>query len=131
MSYCRILVGGKERGLKFLQMAAVEMYKLIDEKVSVSANYAMVYGGLLCNYYVKREEFGDWEGEGESKVFVPITFEKVCEWTDELTEEDWQKINEAWAASEIYKKTDAYKKEQEEAAKKNETQTAPITTESA
>lgn len=64
MSYIQIEIGGKARGLKFNQYAMVTFYKHVDLKdYDASSVYAMIYGGLKANCYVKREEFVDEAGE--------------------------------------------------------------------
>jgi len=71
MSYLQINIGGKERGLKFNQLAIETIAKYNDAETISGLLYAMVYGGLKANAYVKREE-------------LDFTFEQVCDWVDEL-----------------------------------------------
>ncbi len=70
MSYIKIELGGKERGLKFNQLALEVMSGLAGEVVTQNV-YAMFYGGLRGNSFVKREE-------------PDYSFENVCDWVDEL-----------------------------------------------
>ncbi len=71
MSYIQIEIGGKERGLKFNQLAIEIIASYNDGATTSSFMYAMYYGGLRGNSYVKREE-------------TDYTFEQVCDWVDEL-----------------------------------------------
>jgi len=71
MSYLQINIGGKERGLKFNQLAIETIAKYNDAETISGLLYAMIYGGLKANAYVKREE-------------PDFTFEQVCDWVDEL-----------------------------------------------
>jgi len=91
MSYIQIEIGGKLRGLKFLQHAVITMSKYVDiDNYAATSGYAMVYGGLKCNNYVKRVE-------------DDFTFEQVCEWVDLLSREDLIKIHEVFAETQLYK----------------------------
>ena len=109
MSYCKINIGGKERGLKFNQMAVMIMseYAAADHLLA-TAGYAMIYAGLRTNCYVKREE-------------PDFTFEDLCEWVEVVSLDDMEKVNAAFMETEAYKKGKAYQDEQE-AAKKKETE---------
>lgn len=100
MSYVQIEIGGKLRGLKFNQMAVVILAQKVDhENYAATGNYAMVYGGLKANCYVKGEE-------------PDFTFEDVCDWVDSLSAEDLIKIDAALMEAESYKKlVDQSKKE--------------------
>lgn len=71
MSYIKIEFGGKERGFKFNQLAVEVMAGLSSQTESSANVYAMFYGGLRGNSYVKREE-------------PDYTFEEVCDWVDQL-----------------------------------------------
>ncbi len=71
MSYIKIELGGKERGLKFNQLALEEMTKLFNSDSATSNIYAMFWGGLKGNSFVKREE-------------PDYSFEEVCDWVDEI-----------------------------------------------
>lgn len=72
MSYLQIEIGGKQRGLKFNQLAIEIMSQYNDTGTNTGFMYAMIYGGLRGNSYVKREE-------------PDYTFEQVCDWVDVLT----------------------------------------------
>lgn len=75
MSYLQIEIGGKLRGLKFNQLAIEILSTFNDTNTSSAFMYAMVYGGLRGNSYVKREE-------------PDYTFENVCDWCDDLENKD-------------------------------------------
>ena len=75
MSYLQIEIGGKSRGLKFNQLAIEIMSQYNDTNTNTGFLYAMVYGGLRGNSYVKREE-------------PDYTFENVCDWVDELKDKE-------------------------------------------
>lgn len=114
MSYCKINIGGKERGLKFNNLAMIIMgEKTSKQYPNETAAYAMVFGGLVGNSYAKEEE-------------LDFTFEDVIGWVDNLTIEDSTKIAEAFQASEAYKKTEAYIQAAEE-SKKKEVKEKPTT----
>ena len=71
MSYIKIELGGKERGLKFNQLA-LEIIRSKSNPLSDIQNvYALFYGGLRGNSFVKEEE-------------PDYTFEQVCDWVDEI-----------------------------------------------
>lgn len=70
MSYIQINIGGKDRGLKFNQLA-IEVLSMHNDGTAASITYGMIYGGLRGNSYVKREE-------------PDYTFEQVCDWVDGL-----------------------------------------------
>ena len=71
MSYLQIDLGGKIRGLKFNQLAIEIISTYNDLESNTSFLYAMIYGGLRGNTYVKREE-------------ADYTFEEVCDWVDAM-----------------------------------------------
>jgi hypothetical protein len=71
MSYLQIEIGGQQRGLKFNQLAIELMSMYNDNTTSMAFFYAVVFGGLKGNAYVKREEFNH-------------TFEEVTDWVDAL-----------------------------------------------
>lgn len=75
MSYLQIEIGGKQRGLKFNQLAIEIMSQYNDTGTNTGFLYAMIYGGLRGNTYVKREE-------------PDYTFENVCDWVDELKDKE-------------------------------------------
>jgi len=81
MSYIQINIGTERvteagqpahnlRGLKFNQLA-IEILSTHNDDTASALTYAMVYGGLRGNSYVKREE-------------PDYTFEQVCDWVDAL-----------------------------------------------
>jgi hypothetical protein len=75
MSYIQINIGGKDRGLKFNQLALEILAKYNDNQTTTAFIYAMIYGGLKGNSYVKHEE-------------PDYTFENVCDWVDNLVDKD-------------------------------------------
>jgi hypothetical protein len=75
MSYIQITIGGKERGLKFNQLAIELMSQYNDTNTTTGFIYALFYAGLRGNNYVKREE-------------PDYTFEEVCDWVDEMDNKD-------------------------------------------
>lgn len=74
MSYIQIELGGKLRGLKFNQLAIEIAAEYRAGDSSAVIGYAVVYGGLRGNSYVKREE-------------PDYTFENVTDWLDEIPSE--------------------------------------------
>lgn len=129
MSYIQIEIGGKLRGLKFNQGALIiSQMKIDQDNIAASAAYAMFYAGLKSNAYVKGVEFVDEIEEDGKKKEVPITFEMVCDWVDDLKEED------TLAVLNCFKETQAYKKivseVSDEDKKKLEVITEPIASES-
>lgn len=92
MSYIQIEIGGKIRGLKFNQMAVVILAQKADhQNFAATGNYAMIYGGLCANLYVK----------GEEKDF---TFEEVCDWVDALPQETLTAVDNCLQEAESYKR---------------------------
>lgn len=92
MSYIQIDIGGKTRGLKFNQLA-IELINQYNDLQSTSAFiYAMFYGGLRGNTYVKREE-------------PDYTFEQVCDWIDALKDKGniIEQVSKAMTETELWK----------------------------
>lgn len=88
MSYVKV----KDRGLKFNQMAVIILAQKADpDNWAASSVYAMCWAGLKANAYVKGEE-------------LDLNFEEVCDWAENLTDEELKSINEALAEAEAYKK---------------------------
>lgn len=71
MSYIKVELGGKERGLKFNQLALEIIRTKNNPKSDIQNVYALFYGGLRGNSFVKEEE-------------PDYSFEDVCDWVDEL-----------------------------------------------
>ena len=92
MSYLQLELGGKLRGLKFNQLAIEIISTYNDNKTQSAFMYAMVYGGLMGNSYVKREE-------------PDYTFEDVCDWVDvmENKSEMIAKVTEALTSTQVWK----------------------------
>lgn len=106
MSYCKVILGGKDRGIKFNNLALLIMSEKTDKDFpDQTAAYAMVYGGLRGNSYAKQEE-------------PDYTFEDVIDWVDKMTTEDANVIAAAFQQSEAYKKTEAYLQSVETSKKK-------------
>lgn len=84
MSYIQIKdFGGKDRGLKFNQIAFNINSEYMGDTQAESL-YAMFYGGLVGNSKVKREE-------------IDYTYEDVTEWVDKLIKENRKDIFDAVA----------------------------------
>lgn len=94
MSYIKIEFGGKERGLKFNQLAIEIMSSFYDSSTNSSSIYGMFYGGLRGNSFVKREE-------------PDYTFEDVCEWVDKLYAE--KKADLIKQVTDVLMETELYK----------------------
>jgi len=96
MSYIKVDLGGKERGLKFNQLALETYVKNIDFTGGsvVSAVYATFYAGLIGNSYAKQED-------------VDYTFENVTDWVDTLyaegRKEDIERVCNAWEETLVYR----------------------------
>lgn len=91
MSYIKIDIGGKERGLKFNQGALVTFQGKIDpENIAATTGYALIWAGLKSNAYVKGEEFTE-------------TFETVCDWVDELPQETVLEVIKTFQETQAYK----------------------------
>jgi len=94
MSYIKIELGGKERGLKFNQLA-LEIIRSKSNPLSDIQNvYALFYGGLRGNSFVKEEE-------------PDYTFENVCDWVDEIyvrpdAAEIIKKVSEVFTSTQMY-----------------------------
>lgn len=84
MSYTQIEFLGKTRGVKFNNYAIEQMAKVMVADSVSSLSYATLWGGLLGNCYVKREE-------------PDFTFEQVVDGID--NDENAVKIIEAVAAA--------------------------------
>lgn len=92
MSYVQLELGGKLRGLKFNQLAIEIISEYNDGKTQSGFMYAMIYGGLMGNSYVKREE-------------PDYTFENVCDWVDVLDNkaDAVAKVTEALTSTQVWK----------------------------
>lgn len=92
--YIQVNIGGKDRGLKFNQMALEVFTKNLDgNAVKSSTIYATFYAGLVGNCYAKREE-------------PDFTFEDVVDWVDELYETDKEaivKVCNAWEETNVFR----------------------------
>lgn len=92
MSYLQLELGGKLRGLKFNQLAIEIISTYNDTQTQSAFMYAMIYGGLMGNSYVKREE-------------ADYTFENVCDWVDvmENKAEAIAKATDALTSTQVWK----------------------------
>jgi hypothetical protein len=92
MSYLQLELGGKLRGLKFNQLAIEIISTHNDNSTNSGFMYAMIYGGLMGNSYVKREE-------------VSYTFEDVCDWVDVMGNkaEAIAKVTEVLTSTQVWK----------------------------
>lgn len=106
MSYIQIEIGGKLRGLKFNKMSQLLLEDKVQQGNLMSGIYALINAGLRANDYVKGVE-------------SDYTFEQVCDWADELTDETFLKIQEVFQTTEIYKQGRAYVEDAEAAKKKD------------
>lgn len=97
MSYTTLSLGGKERGLKFNQLALEIFSKHSDWDNGTDAGYAyaIIYGGLCGNMKAKRET-------------IDFTFEDVTDWVDSLYAagqvEEIKRACDAFADSQLFKK---------------------------
>lgn len=93
MSYIQIEIGGKLRGLKFNQLA-LEVVSTHSGETTTGFMYALIYGGLKGNSYVKREE-------------PDYSFEDVCDWVDAMHRETKTKtieeVTKVMTETQIYK----------------------------
>jgi hypothetical protein len=111
MSYIKIEIGGKERGLKFNQYAVITMAKFADlENYEATAAYAMTYAGLKANCYVKREE-------------ADFTFEEVCDWVDKVSAEVMLQVYNVFSETQVYKELIEKGTATEEVTKKKSSRT--------
>ena len=94
MSYIQVKLGGNDQGLKFNQLS-IELFteNVNYEAVDTSSVYEIFFAGLMGNYYAKRKE-------------VDFTFENVCDWVDELYQNEPAKVTEV---CEVFASTNAYK----------------------
>lgn len=103
MSYIKIELGGKERGLKFNQLALEIMGGYAGETTTQNV-YAMFYGGLRGNSFVKREE-------------PDYTFEEVTDWVDTLyaakNYELIKNVEKVLTETQLYKSLVPEKKDEE------------------
>lgn len=92
MSYLQLELGGKLRGLKFNQLAIEIISTHNDNSTQSAFMYAMIYGGLMGNSYVKREE-------------PDYTFENVCDWVDvmENKAEAIAKVTDVLTSTQVWK----------------------------
>lgn len=125
MSYIQINIGGKLRGLKFNQGAVIIMNEISAQDPNPLTTYAMIYGGLKMNAYAKRVEFIDQIETDEidskgNKIIkdVPITFDTVCDWVEQLEDDVLLSVMDCFKETQIYKKTLEVKEEPKEDDKK-------------
>lgn len=111
MSYIQVEIGGKLRGLKFNQYAHIIIQEKLDpEFPAASINTALFYGGLKGNCYAKNEN-------------PEFTFEDVCDWLEELPEDD------ILAVYNVYMNTTAFLKAKELQAKSDDKKKEEVLTE--
>lgn len=92
MDYIQLEIGGKARGLKFNQKTYKVFYDYIDPSDHIgSFHYAAVYAAITSNCYVKREEFTE-------------SFETVCGWVDEMSNEDKMTVTNVFSETAYFKK---------------------------
>jgi hypothetical protein len=92
MSFIQIELGGKLRGLKFNQLAIEIIGQHNTTNTGTGFIYAMFYGGLRGNSYVKSEE-------------PDYNFEQVCDWIDEMENktEAIEKVTKVMTDTQIWK----------------------------
>ena len=108
MSYIQVEMGGKLKGMKFNKYAEDILRKKVQPDNLLSGIYSLVYSGLVANCFVKQ-------------IAQDFTFEEVCDWVDQLSDEVLLQIHTAFRESDSYKKGQALIDEQaakEEAASK-------------
>lgn len=94
MSYIKLDFGGKERGLKFNQLALEILRSKSNATSDIQNVYALFYGGLRGNSYVKEEE-------------PDYSFEQVCDWVDEIyikpdAAEIIKKVSDVFTQTQMY-----------------------------
>lgn len=91
MSYIQLNIGGQPRGLKFNKLALLEMQSKTDwARIDKTSAYALIWGGMVGNAYVKQTE-------------IDFTFEQVCDWVDEMAEADILMADACFQTTLIYK----------------------------
>lgn len=114
MSYIKI----GELGFKFNELAVRKFSEILlqdmanglsEADLATSSVYAMIWGGLYGNSYVKREP-------------MPYTFEQVCELTEKLTSEELKSISDVFTDVQAYKDLLAKLQPVEGEKKKNQKQ---------
>lgn len=103
MSYIQLNIGGKERGLKYNQMAILEIgQRALTSKYEPGTLQHDMYS-IVCIL------FAGLRGNAYAKDSVEdFTFEDCTEWIDLMAEGDKEKMVEALTASEKYKETTAF-----------------------
>jgi hypothetical protein len=90
MSYIQLEIGGKKRGLKFMQLTLHILNEYTDKSSDAmqiaTAGYALVYAGLRSNSFVKKEE-------------PDYTWEDVCGWVEKMPDEDIKAVTAAFNES--------------------------------
>lgn len=94
MSYIKVELGGKEYGLKFNQLALEIIRSKSNPQSDIQNVYALFYGGLRGNSFVKEEE-------------PDYTFENVCDWVDDLylkpeAGEIIKKVSDVFTSTQMY-----------------------------
>lgn len=113
MSYIQLQIGGKQRGLKFNQMAIITMTKYMDfDNLAATYGYALVYAGLIANCYVKREE-------------ADFTFEQVCDWVETIDPAKLIEIRDVFESTQSFKTLQEAQKSDEPQTKKKQKNIKP------
>lgn len=106
MSYCNITIGGKERGLKFNQMAILIYQQKVDnDNIVATSGYALIYAGLKANCYVKGHE-------------ADFSFENVCDWVDNLDADTLNIVIDCFKETQAYKDGVAFKEDEKKSKSK-------------
>lgn len=99
MSYIDINYNGLKLGLKFNEFAVRKYTEIVlqdlanglnGEDIAATSVYAMIYGGLHGNSFVKR-------------VAMPYTFEQVCDIVEVLTKQELQAVSDVFIEVQAYK----------------------------
>lgn len=91
MSYIKVMLGGKDRGLKFNLGSVFVFNNEMAGQDKSFAIYATVWAGLKSNAFAKREEFVE-------------DFETVCDWCDQLNMEQVLEITNCFNSIETFRK---------------------------
>lgn len=95
MSYIKI----GEHGFKFNELAIRKFSEIVlqdmalgltEDEIKASSVYAMLWGGLHGNAYVKREP-------------MTMTFEQVCDLAESMSKEDLKSISAVFTETQSYK----------------------------
>jgi hypothetical protein len=93
--FIEIEMGGELRQLKFNMVGVNAALQTIDySNYLASANYAYIWGGLIGHHYSIHRNTDKFH----------LEFAVVCDWVDELNDEQMAAINECLLNASAYKK---------------------------